>query len=398
MTALGFGCTTLVMKNPTAPDKPKARIRKGDSLGKTPKVHNVMTLTGERVVIIGRDTTEDMHAEDGAWVLASPESNNLPTDTETLASIEAMGKVAVIGKVARITVTDATRHLAYVDDAGQIMDFYLAVVFGRHRVRSIRELAERGIKITMRFEVAGKREALSDLAAEIVIENIRRRVMSPIAMADEIAKLKADGLTIAELASKLGHKNDATVRNWLKLTKLSEPVRALVDSGKLGVTQAYRIGRLPAEQQEATAIAAIENKMSAKQVERTVSEILAAPEPPANPDPAQLPSADADTLDAPSDETLNPEPSDASETPASNDPDPEPPANDPDPEPPADPAGSAETKRKKPRKDEVEHMIGQLGATAGSTHPALQAAVQALRWAQGEMSDDQLIAKIAEMM
>ncbi len=116
------------------------------------------------------------------------------------------------------------------------------------------------------------REASADQAAELaLIENLQREDLAPLERARAYQEyLDTFRVSPEQLAQKLSESR-ANVVNYLRLLKLEEPVRALVESGELGMGQARALITIAKpEQQLAIARLAVRRNLSVRQVEELV--------------------------------------------------------------------------------------------------------------------------------
>ncbi len=106
-----------------------------------------------------------------------------------------------------------------------------------------------------------------------LIENLQREDLNPIETAIAIKQLIDNfGFTQEEIATKLG-KSRPVIANTLRLLNLEPEVLTLVEKGKLQPAIARAIITLPREQQIQLAKKASDDKMTARDVEKTVQEI-----------------------------------------------------------------------------------------------------------------------------
>jgi ParB/RepB/Spo0J family partition protein len=86
------------------------------------------------------------------------------------------------------------------------------------------------------------------LEAQIMM-NVHKIETKPVQYSQQLRRILSMNplMTEAELAAKLG-KSSAWIKERLGLTKLPEKVAALVDEGKINLSNAYAIAKLPAEE------------------------------------------------------------------------------------------------------------------------------------------------------
>lgn len=368
--------------NTVPADSEPTRTRSGDALGKTPKSHKFYTVTSNQVVIIGKDTTASDHTDNpDVWMLCDVESNATAPAANLVASIAATRKVNLPGKVVRVPITPATERFEYRDGNGKGLGFYLAVVYMRHRVRAVRMVeAEGGAPIKFVVQVADKDQSMQDLALEAMIENLVRRALTPMGEAAQLGNLRDQGLAVTEIARRIGAESgesvtNVTIHNKLSLLSLAASIATMVESGEIKVTAAYVIARAPLEHQTRLAADALAGQ-TVEQLKRTLRELseapAPAPKPATTPAPDSQPEAQSEEQDAQSESSGEEQGS-------------EPPANTPAPTP---------TRTKRPKAADIAEMIERL---AGD-EPHMVAAREALRFVQGEQTDEQFISAIAALM
>lgn len=130
----------------------------------------------------------------------------------------------------------------------------LEVVDGRQRVRCSREANKRNKK--QGFEpilvpAIVQRGEDSKMAGIMVSANELRTEDTPMNRARKMSKLKDLGNDDDRLALLFGVSKQ-TVKNYLALLEVSSAVRNAVDSGKIPVSEAYKLAKLDAPQQKET--------------------------------------------------------------------------------------------------------------------------------------------------
>ena len=114
----------------------------------------------------------------------------------------------------------------------------------------------------------------SEMREIALIENLQREDLNPIETAIAIKQLiDLYGFTQDELAQKLG-KSRPVIANTLRLLSLEPEVLTLVEKGKLQPGIARAIITLPREQQILMAKKASDGKMTAREVEKAVQELI----------------------------------------------------------------------------------------------------------------------------
>jgi len=126
------------------------------------------------------------------------------------------------------------------DDGG------VELVFGHRRLRAAREAGLAELPAVLR--------AMSDDEATeaAVAENASRHDLHPLDEAEAFGRLRGLGRTVEEIAAKVG-KSGIYIARRLRLLELAEPVRKLLEEGKLDVPRALLAGQIadPALQVEA---------------------------------------------------------------------------------------------------------------------------------------------------
>jgi ParB family chromosome partitioning protein len=101
-----------------------------------------------------------------------------------------------------------------------------------------------------------------------LVENLQRQDLSPVEEARSLAELlERSGMTQMELARRIG-RSQAAVANKLRLLKLAPPVQKLVEEGKLGERQARALVGLDEEDQIRLAGEAVNESVTAREMER----------------------------------------------------------------------------------------------------------------------------------
>ena len=115
-----------------------------------------------------------------------------------------------------------------------------------------------------------------------MIENLQREDLNPIEEAEGYKVLMEQyGMTQEETAKRVG-KSRPAVANAMRLLHLCEPVRAMVEDGRLSGGHARALLPLPAKQQETAAAAVLKSDLSVRQTELLAKKLLAeTPEKPA---------------------------------------------------------------------------------------------------------------------
>lgn len=100
--------------------------------------------------------------------------------------------------------------------------------------------------------VAGKEALLDNLA-----ENVKRQDLTPIGLAQAIARLKSEGMTVKEIAKEFT-KSEAWVRQTEALLTLSAEIQKAVDKGEIPFGVARKLVGLT-EEEQATVIEAVKH-------------------------------------------------------------------------------------------------------------------------------------------
>ena len=108
-----------------------------------------------------------------------------------------------------------------------------------------------------------------------MIENLQREDLNPIEEAEGYRVLTEQyGMTQDECAQRVG-KSRPTVANALRLLGLTEPVRAMVEDGRLSAGHARALLVLNSKQQQAAAETVIKDALSVRQTELLVKKLTA---------------------------------------------------------------------------------------------------------------------------
>ena len=108
-----------------------------------------------------------------------------------------------------------------------------------------------------------------------LIENLQREDLDPIEEAEGYRVLTEQyGMTQDECAQRVG-KSRPTVANALRLLGLTEPVRAMVEDGRLSAGHARALLTLGSKQQQAAAETVVKDALSVRQTELLVKKLTA---------------------------------------------------------------------------------------------------------------------------
>lgn len=142
-----------------------------------------------------------------------------------------------------------------------------AIIAGERRWRAAQRAGLDTVPVVVR-EVADDRELL-ELA---LVENLQREDLNPVEEAEAYQALQERfELSQEEIASRVG-KARSTVANSLRLLRLTESVRELLQDGRLTAGQARPLLSLPADRQKQLAERAVREGLTARQLEKMTSE------------------------------------------------------------------------------------------------------------------------------
>jgi ParB family chromosome partitioning protein len=114
--------------------------------------------------------------------------------------------------------------------------------------------------------------------AVALIENLQREDLNPIDQAHSLSRLAHEfELTHAQVATAVG-RSRASVTNLLRLLELADEVKDLLADGRIDMGHARAMLSLDAQRQVAMAHKAHKRKLSVRQVEKAVRDLLASPE------------------------------------------------------------------------------------------------------------------------
>ena len=145
---------------------------------------------------------------------------------------------------------------------------YYQIIAGERRWRAARMAGLTQVPVVIE---ADDRKAM-ELA---MIENLQREDLNPIEEAEGYRVLTEQyGMTQDECAQRVG-KSRPTVANALRLLGLTEPVRAMVEDGRLSAGHARALLVLNSKQQQAAAETVIKDALSVRQTELLVKKLTA---------------------------------------------------------------------------------------------------------------------------
>ena len=145
---------------------------------------------------------------------------------------------------------------------------YYQIIAGERRWRAARMAGLTQVPVVV-IE-ADDRKAM-ELA---MIENLQREDLNPIEEAEGYRVLTEQyGMTQDECAQRVG-KSRPTVANALRLLGLTEPVRAMVEDGRLSAGHARALLTLGSKQQQAAAETVVKDALSVRQTEKSQKDAL----------------------------------------------------------------------------------------------------------------------------
>lgn len=192
-----------------------------------------------QIVIIGLDT------KDGPEHVLWDDRINLPLDLDLVENILFLRKVL---------------ENVVVRKNGDMAE----VVYGRQRVRAVREVNERLLAMgckkadLIKVPCVIERATDADLIRRMYSENAQRREDSPMARARHIQRFMEFGNS-PEDASKVFKLEPATIKQKVTLLDLDKSVQKLVDTNALSETAALELTSLSHAEQKAQANALIES-------------------------------------------------------------------------------------------------------------------------------------------
>ncbi|WP_299541749.1 ParB/RepB/Spo0J family partition protein [uncultured Streptomyces sp.] len=213
---------------------------------------------------------------------------------ETADSLKERGQlqpVAVVRRAAFLAV--------HPGRDGEIGEAEYVVIDGNRRLAAASAAGLPELRIDVNDDLAASAE---DLLESALIANVHRVDVPPLDQAKAIQELLGKHGSQEKVAKRLG-KSGAWVSQRLALLGLSEDLQEKVEAGELKVKDGRRIGRLPAEQQQSEAAAAL-NRVKAPRKARIKSVAGSGEEPAASPIPPQNSGTAAPVVPTP--ESVNP--------------------------------------------------------------------------------------------
>ena len=141
------------------------------------------------------------------------------------------------------------------------------IIAGERRWQAAQKAGLRRISIIERS--VNEQEAF-ELA---LLENIQRQDLTAIEESRSYTRLMEEfGLSLAEIASKMG-KSESSIKNAMRLLKLSSSVISLIDAGELSAGHGKILVSLPLQLQEELAQKTTQNGWSVRTLETKVSQL-----------------------------------------------------------------------------------------------------------------------------
>ncbi|MFF8960780.1 ParB/RepB/Spo0J family partition protein [Streptomyces sp. NPDC014894] len=213
---------------------------------------------------------------------------------ETAASLTEKGQIQPVAVVRRAV------FLAVHPDQEDVLGVAEYVVIdGNRRLAAAAVAGLEELRIDVNDDLAVSAE---DMLEAALIANVHRVDVPPLDQAKAIQELLSKHASQEKVAKRLG-KSGAWVSQRLALLGLSDDLKEKVGAGELTVKDGRRIGRLPAEQQQTEAAAAL-NRVKGPRKPRAKKASGSAAVQSASPIPPQS-SGTASAAD-PVVETLNP--------------------------------------------------------------------------------------------
>lgn len=164
---------------------------------------------------------------------------------ELAASIAEVGLLQPIG-VMRYEVY--LNH--YPEDEEKIGTHDWVALYGNNRLHACRQVRDQGLAelVDVPVTVADRLGREGKIRAAVLIENIQRSSLPPLAEAEEVAELVVEVGSQREAARRLG-VTQGFISQRMKLLKLVPDLREAVNAGALKIEDARSLAGLPAAQQ-----------------------------------------------------------------------------------------------------------------------------------------------------
>ncbi|MFC8247559.1 ParB/RepB/Spo0J family partition protein [Streptomyces chartreusis] len=183
---------------------------------------------------------------------------------ETAESLRAKGQIQPVTVVRREAFLNA--HPGQEAELGESAEY--VVIDGNRRLAAAELAGLAELRIDVNDDLAATAE---DIVESALIANIHRVDLPPMDQAKAIQELVQIHGSQGEVARRLG-KTPAWVSQRLALLELTPDLQEKVETGKLKVEPARRIGRLPKGEQEAAAEKAINAVNTPRQRRRRPAE------------------------------------------------------------------------------------------------------------------------------
>ncbi len=172
----------------------------------------------------------------------------------------------------------------------KIADGKYEIIAGERRWRAAQIAELRDVPVVVR-DVDDR-----SVIAMALIENIQREDLNPLEEATSLQRLIDEfDLTHQQAADAVG-RSRAAVSNLLRLLELPEPIRKLLEAGRLEMGHARALLTLPANLANALAQLAADEQLSVREVERRAQQ-AGKNKPSAKPTPAARSNADIEALE-----------------------------------------------------------------------------------------------------
>ncbi|MHA4818789.1 ParB/RepB/Spo0J family partition protein [Streptomyces aculeolatus] len=170
---------------------------------------------------------------------------------------ELAATIANVGLLQNIAHVPAEVWLKHYPETADKITAEHVILFGEHRWRAVRELGWKTIPSVLRDDKVGEAREIT------LIENLRRAQLSPLEEAEHYRDLRDSGMSYDKIAERVGETakgsiSKGTVWKRVKLLELEPTCLEALREGKLNPSNAEKLVKCSAEQQEA-ALALIED-------------------------------------------------------------------------------------------------------------------------------------------
>lgn len=175
--------------------------------------------------------------------------NRRPYDEDEVERLAA--SIAEVGLLQPIGVMRYEVYLSHFpEDEQQIGTHDWVALYGNNRLHACRLVRDRGLAemLDVPVVVADRLGREGKIRAAVLVENIQRSSLPPLAEAEEVAELVAEVGNQREAARRLG-VTQGFVSQRMKLLKLAPDLRAAVDAGTLKIEDARSLASLPVTKQ-----------------------------------------------------------------------------------------------------------------------------------------------------